>query len=1147
MRIYRFLLPALLCIAHHNTSLASDDVGKAAAPDWAETLPLRPFSKDRSTQFRGGIAHLLNDTQVRKSPGGYEYVERYVIEVVDRTGLEEAARITHSFDPSSETLNFDSVRILRNDDVLDRLTDAEITIIRQEQRLERNLIDGELTALVELEDVRVGDVIDVVVSGDVELKLWPDEFFWATQVEWAVPLAQMRFRLTIPDDLPVNTRSVATDTEPGVSLLDGMQEFTLHVLDPDPVRLEQHLPEDYMTFGLVAFTTMDRWSDIVDWATPLFTFDDKLPPDLVERLDTISATYERPEDRAMHAVRMVQDEIRYLGIEIDLGSHVPRPPEVTLERGYGDCKDKSVLLVSALSYLGIDANPVLASISNGAILPKLPPSLNAFDHVIVEFDIGGTTYRVDPTLTHQGGDIDGLADLDYGYVLPIQPGQTDLIELDVRLPEEPPYEVVQTFDFGSTDEDGLSIEVEHIYRDTYANHRRWSVANSGHEDMRLGFLDYYAYLYEGIVEDRPLEISDDRDSNTVVIRGRYSIDAGKLQESGYAESLPVYATTIQDELPRKIEANRIAPLALSYGLNLRHTVRIIGGGDLRPLPNDTTRFINGVTYSRAFDQRGEVLTIVYSLQIGEEEVELAATGDVLDLAEKIAQDSEITVNLDSPAPSMAEQLGLDVEIDPATEAALNRIEDRVDDEEYVEALTGLNTLLKRHSEPTGLHGYLHLQRAVVLVELARRKAAIRSFAKAFELYRPPAPGDYFTYLNVLRKEERYEDTVRVMGLLFERHPEAIARVNTEWLTSFWRVLAAEEITEARDRTARDRMARVLAGAVRAYDVRNVDDFQWYVLHSVELLSEEGNAEEASAYLPYIRNPTAFAGLLANRKYQAVWEAVEAHAGEDLSIAIGDYVGYTELAANRAPEDFQALTLHLTALRIAQRHQQAVRFAGLFLDNWSRIEAVGKDAFWFVNAAAYALSDAGRKDEALDLMDKLVGLGVADNGELISMAINRAQLLMHWGEFQAALDAAEELEQLGDGYASEYGWMWVFDAKACSLHQLGRRDEARTVLQDSILPIADRNRSAHTKTLLCLDDQDAAAEQIIDRLRDPQELDMSLLPSFYQFASPAAGAPFLAELESRGDAVRTRHDVTEAFEKVGRSIAIDGSRNYWGEF
>ncbi|MCG8369797.1 MAG: hypothetical protein MJA32_04710 [Proteobacteria bacterium] len=36
----------------------------------------------------------------------------------------------------------------------------------------------------------------------------------------------------------------------------------------------------------------------------------------------------------------------------------------------------------------------------------------------------------------------------------------------------------------------------------------------------------------------------------------------------------------------------------------------------------------------------------------------------------------------------------------------------------------------------------------------------------------------------------------------------------------------------------------------------------------------------------------------------------------------------------------------------------------------------------------------------------------------------------------------------------------------------------------MLPIADENRSAHARTLLCLGDQDAAAEQIIDRLQDP---------------------------------------------------------------
>ena len=109
-----------------------------------------------------------------------------------------------------------------------------------------------------------------------------------------------------------------------------------------------------------------------------------------------------------------------------------------------------------------------------------------------------------------------------------------------------------------------------------------------------------------------------------------------------------------------------------------------------------------------------------------------------------------------------------------------------------------------------------------------------------------------------------------------------------------------------------------------------------------------------------------------------------------------------------------------------------------------------------------------------------------------------------------------------------------------------RDEAQQVLTESMAPIADSNRSAHTKTLLCLDQPDGAADLMVERLHDPEE-SRSLILAFSQMSRHATAEPFLAELENRGDEVRARPDVRAAFDAVGRAIAIDGARTYWGNF
>src|SRR5207245_3226925 len=90
--------------------------------------------------------------------------------------------------------------------------------------------------------------------------------------------------------------------------------------------------------------------------------DARLPPavhDVVARIG--AAPRESAEQRVLQALRFVQDEIRYMGVEIGVNSHMPYSPATVVKRRYGDCKDKTLLLITMLRALGISARPALVS------------------------------------------------------------------------------------------------------------------------------------------------------------------------------------------------------------------------------------------------------------------------------------------------------------------------------------------------------------------------------------------------------------------------------------------------------------------------------------------------------------------------------------------------------------------------------------------------------------------------------------------------------------------------------------------------------------------------------------------------------------------------------------------------------------------
>lgn len=100
--------------------------------------------------------------------------------------------------------------------------------------------------------------------------------------------------------------------------------------------------------------------------------------------------------KAIHG--FVATQIRYVGLEHGSFAFIPHRTDLTLQRRYGDCKDKTALLIDLLKQVGINMSPVL--VSTGRRDPKklFIPSGSYFDHLIVCGALAnGEEYCLDPT------------------------------------------------------------------------------------------------------------------------------------------------------------------------------------------------------------------------------------------------------------------------------------------------------------------------------------------------------------------------------------------------------------------------------------------------------------------------------------------------------------------------------------------------------------------------------------------------------------------------------------------------------------------------------------------------------------------------------------------------------------------------------
>ena len=81
--------------------------------------------------------------------------------MVSIEGLESSSQISIDFDPSYQKVAIHRLDVVRNGKVLDRKKTAQIDRFKREIDLDSLLYNGDETLHIVLDDVQLGDVIDV--------------------------------------------------------------------------------------------------------------------------------------------------------------------------------------------------------------------------------------------------------------------------------------------------------------------------------------------------------------------------------------------------------------------------------------------------------------------------------------------------------------------------------------------------------------------------------------------------------------------------------------------------------------------------------------------------------------------------------------------------------------------------------------------------------------------------------------------------------------------------------------------------------------------------------------------------------------------------------------------------------------------------
>lgn len=448
----------LICVSFSGAAAAADkdkdQTKRGPVPGWVVRSELMPVPENA----RGVMFSRRQDFLVHLDKKGQAIYTGYRLKILHPNALQ-LGNLSIVWSPEAGAPIIHTIKIYRGDEVIDVLKGAQFNILQREDQLEVAMLDGRLTAVMKISDLRVGDELEV------ELTTFASDPTLGSDTSGILYLAPTpppgRYHLGVGwDQGQEPSLKMGKDLAAVVQKGDSKVDFRFD--NPPTLTSPKDAPARFGWQRMAEYSDFQSWNMISQRFAALFAKAEKFPDSspLKREADRIAAAHSSAFDRAAAALKLVQQDVRYIYVGMNGGNFTPAAADTTWQRRYGDCKAKTVLLLALLDRLGIEAEPVLASnAGTDDGLDERLPSPQMFDHVLVRAHIDGASYYLDGTLPPVARPVIDPV-MPYKWVLPLtaqgsglenlkfQPSKTPdsitLYEIDARAGFDEPAKQVQT-------------------------------------------------------------------------------------------------------------------------------------------------------------------------------------------------------------------------------------------------------------------------------------------------------------------------------------------------------------------------------------------------------------------------------------------------------------------------------------------------------------------------------------------------------------------------------------------------------------------------------------------------------------------------------------------------------------------------------
>jgi tetratricopeptide (TPR) repeat protein len=588
-------------------AIASDKPVFGPPEGWVK--PTAMASSPAKGDASAPVGLLLEDIQIRFAPSSEATYMELAAKVQTPQGLQALGALAPIWNPETDTLTIHKVNILRGGKTINVFAGGHgFTVLRRESKLEQATLDGTLTAAMQIEDLRVGDVLDVawtvtrsdpLLNGRIQEILSPN----------GPTGGRIRLRLIWPDGAGVKTSTSAWMPNLQTVSNGGFTTAAASLETAPEVVLPKDAPARFKRGREVEVSNFANWADVSALMAPLFDKAAVIPPGspLEVEAKRIAATTRDPKLRTAQALALVQGDVRYVLLALNGGGLTPASAELTWARRFGDCKGKTALLLALLHYLGVEAEPALASTVAGDGLDQRLPMLAAFDHVIVHTRISGRDYWLDGT---RGGDgpIDAIETPPFEWVLSVRHSGATLVHLAQAPLAQPAAETQLRLDASAGLVAEVKVRAETVLRGDLGFVLHSKLAQLTEDQRQQALRKFWEFQHRfGTIDAVSERYDAARKEEHVTADGSVNLDwsgAGLEAMSSRLATKP--------DLLRQAGPHQDAPYAIAFPAYERSTETVIlpnAGKGFTLNGQNIAQTVAGVAYSRQASLSNGVVTV----------------------------------------------------------------------------------------------------------------------------------------------------------------------------------------------------------------------------------------------------------------------------------------------------------------------------------------------------------------------------------------------------------------------------------------------------------------------------------------------------------------------------------------------------------